>query len=322
MTHRRVEPLLHSRAAHLLEVAVDGVPRRHRKFGERIVHLLKFQIAALGNRHGPLDHRGRVLEELGHFVPALHKKLIAVELEAVALMNLRAGLHTQHHVVRMRVLAAQVVRVIRSHQRNAQLALQAKQVGAYLLLVFKTLVLNLQKEISLAEDVLILLRDGLGPQVSVRSVQIRVAQHFTQLSAQATRRADQSLAVFRQILFAYARLAIKAVQARLRRKPDQVPVALLVFRQHQQVVVLVVGRIGAMILRLAHVEFAAQNRLDAFSLRRLKEVHRSINIPVVRHGHGLLPQRRHAVHKLINVARAVEQGILSMQMQMGKFRHG
>ena len=62
-----------------------------------------------------------------HLVGALHKKLVGVEPEALGIMDLRAGLHAKHHVVRVRVLAAQVMRVVRRHQRNIQLLLQPEQ---------------------------------------------------------------------------------------------------------------------------------------------------------------------------------------------------
>ena len=87
-------------------------------------------------------------------------------------------------------------------------------------------------------------------------------------------------------------------------------------------VVLVVGRIRAVILRLAHVELATKDGLDAFGLRRLKKMHRAVDVPVVGHGHGFLAQRRHAIDEFVHVACAVEQGILSVQMEMGEFGHG
>ena len=74
-----------------------------------------------------------------------------------------------------------------------------------------------------------------------------------------------------QIFLANARLAIEAVQRCLRGNADQVAVALFVFRQHQQVVVLIALRIGAMIFFLADVEFAAQNGLYPVLLRRIKK---------------------------------------------------
>ena len=81
-------------------------------------------------------------------------------------------------------------------------------------------------------------------------------------------------------------------------------------------------RLRAMILRLAHVELAPQDRLDALFLGRVEKVHRSIDISVVRHGDGLLPQRRHAIDELVDVAGAIEQRVFGVQMQVGEFRHG
>ena len=71
------------------------------------------------------------------------------------------------------------------------------------------------------------------------------------------------------------------MQRRLRRDADQVAIALFVLRQHQQMVVVVALRIGAMVFLLADVKLAAQDRLDALLLRRLKEVHRAIDIAVI-----------------------------------------
>jgi hypothetical protein len=40
---------------------------------------------------------------------------------------------------------------------------------------------------------------------------------------------------------------------------------------------------------------------------------------VVGHGHGLLAEFRHAIDELVDVARAVEEGVLSVQMEVGEF---
>ncbi len=112
------------------------------------------------------------------------------------------------------------------------------------------------------------------------------------------------------------------MQAGLAGEADQVAIAFLVLGQHQQVVVLVVGRVGAMVLRLAHVEFASQDRLDALGLGCIEEVHRPVDVPVVRHRDGLLAQRGDAVNELVDVASAVEEGVFGVQMEMGEFGHG
>ena len=54
-----------------------------------------------------------------------------------------------------------------------------------------------------------------------------------------------------------------------------------------------------MVLVLAHVELAAQDGLDPLRLGGIEKVHRPIDIAVIGHGDGLLPQRRDAVHELV-----------------------
>ncbi len=77
-----------------------------------------------------------------------------------------------------------------------------------------------------------------------------------------------------------------------------------------------------MVLGLAHVEFASQDRLDALGLGRIEKVHRPVDVAVVRHGDGLLAERRDAINELVDVAGAVEEGVFGMQMEMGEFGHG
>ncbi len=120
---------------------------------------MQFQLAALGNLHRPRHHAGRIRKQPRHLIGGLHKKLVGVEPETVRVVNLRARLHAEHHVVRMRVFAAQVVRVVGQHERNLQLLLQPEQIGLDLLLLLQPLVLNFQIEITSPEDVLVLLGD-------------------------------------------------------------------------------------------------------------------------------------------------------------------
>jgi hypothetical protein len=128
--------------------------------------------------------------------------------------------------------------------------------------------------------------------------------------------------VRRQELLADARLPVEAMQRGLRGDTDQVAVPFLVFRQHQQMVIVVVWRIGAVVLCLAHVEFAAQDGLDALFLSSVKKVHCSIDISVIGHRNRFLTQRRYPAYELFNVASPVQQRVLRMQMQMRKFSHG
>ena len=274
---------------------------RHRELGEGIFDLAQLQIAALGDLHGPLEGGGGILEERRHLLGAFYKELVRVEFEAVGLLNLGPGLHAEHHVVGVGVFAAQVMRVVGRHERNPQLALQAKEIGPDLPLVGQPLILNFKKEVLFPKI------SRYWPATALACLVLARHQGFAQFARKAAGKADEPLGVFREVPLAHPWLAVEAVQRGFRRQPDQVAVAFLVLGQHQQVVVLVVGGIGAVVLGLAHVKLAAEDGLYALGLGRLKEMHGPVNVAVVGHGHRLLAERSHAVNKFGDVAGAVEE---------------
>src|SRR6185437_6159646 len=128
--------------------------------------------------------------------------------------------------------------------------------------------------------------------------------------------------MLRQIFLAHPRLPVKPMQRSLGRNPDKVPVTFFVLRQNQQVVVVIPLRIRAVVIFFADVKLAAKNRLNALLLRRLKKMHGSIDVAVVRDGNRLLADARDPINKLLHVASAVKKRIIRMQMKMSKFRHG
>ena len=112
------------------------------------------------------------------------------------------------------------------------------------------------------------------------------------------------------------------MQRSFRGQADEIPIAFFVFGEHQEVVVLIVGSVGAVILSLADVEFAAEDGLDPLFFGRLEEVNCPVDISVVGHGDGFLPQGGDPVYQFRNVAGAVEEGVLGVQMEVGEFGHG
>ena len=124
-----------------------------------------------------------------------------------------------------------------------------------------------------------------------------------------------------QVALADARLAVEAVQRCFRSDADQVAIAFFVFGQHEQVVVVVALRGGAMVLVLAHVELAAEDGLDALLLGGVEEVDGAVDVAVVGHGHGFLAEFGDAVDEFLDVAGAVEQGVFGVQMEVGEFGH-
>ena len=77
-----------------------------------------------------------------------------------------------------------------------------------------------------------------------------------------------------------------------------------------------------MVIGLADVEFASQDRLDALGLGRVEKVDCSVDVAVVGHGNGLLSQGRNAIDELVDVAGAVEKGVFGVEMEVSEFSHG
>ena len=123
-------------------------------------------------------------------------------------------------------------------------------------------------------------------------------------------------------LLADARLVIKAMQRGLGRDLDQIAVAFFVFGEHQQMVVGVAFGRGAVVVFLADVEFAADDRLHASMLGRVDKVDRAKDVAVVGHGHGRHAQFLHALAELFDVTGAVEQGVVGVQVQVDELGHG
>ena len=106
------------------------------------------------------------------------------------------------------------------------------------------------------------------------------------------------------------------------RSADEIAVALFVLCEDEQVVVVVALRIGAMVVFLADVELAAENGMDAVVLCRVEKMHRAVDVAVVGNGDGLLTDAGDVLDELFNVAGAVEQGVVGVEMKMSEFRHG
>ena len=87
-------------------------------------------------------------------------------------------------------------------------------------------------------------------------------------------------------------------------------------------VIVVALRFGAMVLFLADVELAAQDRMNAVAFRRFEKMDRAINVAVVGNGDRFLADVRDALDQLFDIAGAVEQGVIGVEVQVGEFRHG
>ena len=206
LPHRGFQPLLQPLPAHLLEVAVDRVPRRHREFRKGIIDFAEFEMAALGKLHAAAHDLRRVREEPLHFCGALDEELVGIEFKTLRVVDRSERLHAQQHFMRMRVVLTQIMTVVRGNQRDVEVFLKTEQIGMNLLLEFQALILNFKEEVAASKDVLILAGGGLSGFVFTGH------QVLAQLARKTARESDQSLRMLGKILLADARLSIETVE--------------------------------------------------------------------------------------------------------------
>ena len=110
---------------------------------------------------------------------------------------------------------------------------------------------------------------------------------------------------------------VEALQEGGRDQLDEVAVALLVLAQQDQVVVAV--GVGADLEPLlGDVDFAADDRVDAFFAGGMVELHGSEQVAVAGERHRGHAQRGHLAHELWNGAGPVQQRIIGVAMQVDK----
>jgi hypothetical protein len=201
-----VEALAKTSAANLGEIAIDGVPGWDRKLRKRIGYLIQLERAALSKLHGAADHFRRVGEKPFHLSSALDVELIAIELEALGIVDGVRRLHAQQHFMRMMIVFAEIVAVVGGDQRNIQFLFQPEEIGVDFLFQLESLILDFQEEVAAAENVLILAGGGLGILV------FSGHEVAAELAGQTARETNQTLCMFSQKVLADARLAVETMK--------------------------------------------------------------------------------------------------------------
>ena len=163
----------------------------------------------------------------------------------------------------------------------------------------QSLVLDFEIEIALAEDVVERDRRVAAPCRTCPSVSSSATSPFRQAG-----QADQPLRVFGQKLLADARLVVEAVQRGFGDDLHQVAIALVVLGQHDEMVVAVAFRRGAVVFLLADVKLAAQDRLHAHFFGGIDKFDCAEDVAVVGHGDGGHVQLFDALDQACSVSHA------------------
>ena len=210
------------------------------------------------------------------------------------------------------VLFAQIMGVVRSHKRDARLLRKLHQHGQHPALLRQAVVLYFNIIVSLAKQLLIILRGGFRLFIVARQQRLR------KLARQTGGKADKPFVVFFQQGVVDARLVVKAIDKACRHQLNKVFIACLIFTQEHQVV-RAIDAVHLIETRTrGHVYFAADNGLDARLFRGFIKIDAAVHHAVVGDSHSRLAQLFHPFHQRLDAACAVQKAVFSVQMQMCK----
>ena len=243
----------------------------------------------LGDPAGVEDRLELVGEEGRHLGGRLEPEVVRLELHPAGGVEVVAGADAQQDVVRLGLVLADVVQVVRDDERQAGLRRQPEELLVQPALLGQAVVLELEVEALRAEDVAVLAGQVAG-QLPVVGL-----ERPRDLAAEARRQPDQALAVPGEVLAVDPRLVVVAVDVGVGDQPAQVAVADQVLGQQDQVEGLGVG----LAFLVGHrpprdVRLDADDRPDPPGGRRLVEGHGAVERAVVGQGQRVEAELRGA----------------------------
>ena len=273
----------------------------------------EFDVAALRDAERILIRLRHVRKEAAHLLLGFEVILLAAEAHPVGIVHGLAHLDAHQHVLRVGVLRAEIVRVVRHDERKPRLACHAQQPLIDLPFLGKALILKLEEEIPRPEDFAVFQRRSLG------SVIVVLMQILRDPSCEAGRKADKALVVLPQKVHVHARAVVEAVDEAARDHIDEILIARHILAQQDQMIGLAVERIHLVKARSRRdIDLAADDRLDPGGLRGLVEINDAVHHAVIRQGDGLLPKLLDTGHHVLDAARAVKQAVFRVDVQMDK----
>ena len=313
-------PLLHAlrkaRLCLLAQVIRSGFARRAGKFRQIRGGKIEADLAAPGDAAGVCQRLGIRLESHGHLVRILEVELVGCEGGGAPHIDRCVGLDAHQNRLRVCVLAAQVVAVVGGNQRQPAVLCKVDQHGQHGPLLCQPVVLNFDIEMLGTEGFRIPFRSLLCALI------VPFCQLLRNLSTQACRQRNQPAMVAAQQLLVDARFVIKALGKGARHHLAQIAVSLVALAEQDQVVGVAVRADGLLKPRVVrHVDLAPDDRLDPCVPARLPECDRAVHHAMVGQRHRLLSAFLHPLRNVRYPARAVQQAIFAMQVQMHESVH-
>ena len=302
----------------LSQVAFAG--ERFRRCEDRIMQATKLELqpALLGDFERVARGLGNLGEERFHLFLRAQVELLLLVTHPVR--RLERGLRAQadQAIVRVRVLLLHVMHVVGADQLDAELARPGNQMLVHVHLLGDAVVLELEVIVVRPERLLEPV-DGVA-----RLLELALGDQRRHLAGETTGERDEAVLVRGKEFLVDARLVVHALEMGGGDQLDEILVADLILREQDEVMILVAAA-GVFLGLLfeartgGHVNFAADDGLDACIHRGLVELDRAEEHAVIGDGQGGEAQFAGALHEPVEAAGTVEQRELRVEMEMDEF---
>ncbi len=280
---------------------------------------IELEIALVGNLLASFDCGFLIGEEPIHLLGCADVELIAAIAHAVLILEKPARVDAKQHIVGVIVLLLEVMGIARRHQRQAEIVGDIDGAFRAAFLDVEAVVLDF--------DVEIVLENPMKPLGGIAGfVQLIEEDKIAELARRATGKADDAGGVGFEHLLVDARDVVVAFEVRDRRHFDEVLEADEVLGEQREVIArfaaLFHGAVGA--VRGGDVRLIADDGVQPGVLAFLVEFDGPEEIAVIGHGDGVHAKRFGERDQLRHPARAVEQAVMRVAMQMneGAVGHG
>ena len=312
---RRVSPIAAVQTFLAQAVKIRAVVLPARRFELRELRLAEFQLhlAAPGDLPRIVDGFRHIRKQGAHLLLRFIVEFLGIKREAVFFLYRVVRLDTEQDAVHLAVFPRNIMTIVRRHKGNIQFAGKADELRVHIFLLAQAMVLQLQIEIPLAENFLI------AHSGRLRFLVIVCKKRARDLPRQTGGERNQPFMVLPEQLEIHTRLAVEAFQPGARDKLRQIPVALVVLAEQNQVAVFAIQLMdfvepGA----LRHIDLTANNRPDAPFLCLFIKLHRTVHHTVIGDGDCFVPTRLRHIQQPLDPARTVQQAVFRVQMKMGK----
>ena len=256
----------------------------------------------------------RVRDGPGHLRRALEIELVGLELHAAGAVDRPARLDAEQGILGPGMFGLEVVHVIGGHQGNPPAGRQFEQGLIDLVLLGQFVGLDFQVEAP-RENLGIFPGRGLGP------LGVVVGEALGHLAVEAGGQGNEAAVQLLQKFLVHPGAVVEALQMPQGHQSDKILIALIIFRQQHQVVMVPLA-LAVVAGPLGYVDLAAQNRLDARGLGLLVEIQDPEERAVVGDGHRRHFKGRRLGQQVLDAHRPIQQTVGGMDMKMDELRLG